>query len=198
MTEKMKIIDKIKEDLAHYASREHTSVGFAFVARMLLLTPGFQFVFAWRIQEVLFRVPLVGRILRRIVWWFTCLLFGSEIALAASVDGGLYVPHPYGIVVGASDIGKRVTLLQHITIGRKDHTDRGRPRIEDGASLMAGCVVLGSITVGSNSMIGANAVVLKDVPPNSVAVGAPAKILPRSDASPKSLDGLQGLASEVA
>ena len=151
MTQKTKIVDKIKEDLAHYASREHIQVNPAFVARMLLLTPGFQFVFAWRIQEALFRVPLVGRILRRIVWWFSCLLFGSEIALAANVDGGLYIPHPYGIVVGASDIGKRVTLLQHITIGRKDHSDRGRPRIEDGASLMAGCVVLGSITIGSNS-----------------------------------------------
>ncbi|MBR1177904.1 MULTISPECIES: serine O-acetyltransferase EpsC [Bradyrhizobium] len=198
MTQKTKIVDKIKEDLAHYASREHTPVTPAFVIRMLLLTPGFQFVFAWRIQEALFRVPLVGRILRRIVWWFSCLLFGSEIALAANVDGGLYIPHPYGIVVGASDIGKRVTLLQHITIGRKDHSDRGRPRIEDGASLMAGCVVLGSITIGSNSMIGANAVVLKDVPPNSIAVGAPAKILPRSDVSPKSEDALQGLAPEAA
>jgi serine O-acetyltransferase len=182
MTRTTKIIDKIREDLAHYAQREHTGVSAAFVARMFLLTPGFQFVLALRIQEALFRIPLIGRLLRRIAWWATCLLFGSEIAMAASVDGGLYIPHPYGIVVGACDIGKRVTLLQHITIGRKDHTDCGRPQINDGASLMAGCVVLGDVTIGSDAMVGANSVVLKDVPPNSVAIGAPAKILRRADA----------------
>jgi serine O-acetyltransferase len=198
MTRTTKISDKIREDLAHYALREHTRVSFAFAARMFLLTPGFQFVLSWRVQELLFRVPLIGRLLRRIAWWASCLLFGSEIAMAASVDGGLYVPHPYGIVVGASDIGKRVTLLQHVTIGRKDHTDRGRPQIKDGASLMAGCVVLGDITIGSGAMIGANSVVLKDVPPNSVAIGAPAKILRRADAPISVNDELQDAGSQVA
>jgi serine O-acetyltransferase len=198
MTRTTKIADKIREDLAHYALREHTSVSPAFVARMFLLTPGFQFVLALRIQEALFRIPLIGRLLRRIAWWASCLFFGSEIALAADVDGGLYVPHPYGIVVGASDIGKRVTLLQHITIGRKDHTDRGRPRIGDGASLMAGCVVVGDITIGSGAIIGANSVVLKDVPPDSVAIGAPAKILRRADAPISAKDELRDAGSEVA
>lgn len=198
MTRTSKITDKIREDLAHYALREHTNVSVAFAARMFLLTPGFQFVLSWRIQEALFRVPIIGRLLRRIAWWASCLLFGSEIALAAEVDGGLYVPHPYGIVVGASDIGKRVTLLQHITIGRKDHTDRGRPRIGDGASLMAGCVVLGDITIGNGAIIGANSVVLKDVPPNSVAIGAPAKVL-RRPAAPIDVQGeLQDSGSQVA
>ncbi|MFD0646348.1 MULTISPECIES: serine O-acetyltransferase EpsC [Bradyrhizobium] len=198
MTRTTKIADKIREDLAHYALREHTGVSAAFAARMFLLTPGFQFVLALRIQEALFRIPLVGRLLRRIAWWASCLLFGSEIAMAASVDGGLYVPHPYGIVVGACDIGKRVTLLQHITIGRRDHTDRGRPRIDDGASLMAGCVVLGDITIGSGATIGANSVVLKDVPPDCVAIGAPAKILRRADAPIDAKDELQDAKSQVA
>jgi serine O-acetyltransferase len=196
MKHKPGIVEKIKEDLAHYALREHTRVGFMFVARMLLLTTGFQFVLAWRIQEALFKIPLVGRLLRRIVWWFTCLLFGSEIALAANIEGGLYIPHPYGIVVGASDIGKCVTILQHVTIGRRDRSDQGRPQIEDGASLMAGCVILGSITVGTDAVIGANAVVLKDVPSNSLAVGAPAKILPRSNSSVRLPNELENTVSE--
>jgi len=198
MTRTTTITDKIREDLAHYALREHTRVSPAFVARMFLVTPGFQFVLALRIQEALVRIPLVGRLLRRIAWWASCLLFGSEIAMAASVEGGLYVPHPYGIVVGACDIEKRVTLLQHITIGRKDHTDRGRPRICDGASLMAGCVVVGDITIGSGATIGANSVVLKDVPPDSVAIGAPAKILRRADAPIGAKDELQDAKSQVA
>jgi serine O-acetyltransferase len=198
MTRTTKITDKIREDIAHYALRENTKVSLAFTARMFLLTPGFQFVLSWRIQEALLRVPILGRLLRRIAWWASCLIFGSEIAMAASVDGGLYVPHPYGIVVGASDIGKRVTLLQHITIGRKDRSDRARPQICDGASLNAGCVVLGGITIGCDAIIGANSVVLKDVPPNSVAIGAPARILRRADA-PVSIQGeLQDSGSEVA
>lgn len=177
MPQTMSVLDKVREDLAHYAMHDKTHVGIAFVARMIFLTPGFQLVLSLRIQELLFRVPFIGRLLRRIVWWLTCIVFGSEIAMAASVDGGLYVPHPYGIVVGACAVGKRVAILQHVTLGRRDHTDEGWPRIEDGVSLMAGCVVLGDITVGRNAVVGANAVVLKDVPPNSVAVGVPARIV---------------------
>jgi serine O-acetyltransferase len=180
MLERVRVLDKIKEDLSQYALHDKAEVDIAFVARMILLTPGFQFVLAWRIQEVLFRIPIVGRLLRRIAWWLTCIVFGSEIAMGASVDGGLYIPHPYGIVVGSCNLGKRVTILQHVTLGRRDHGEDNWPRIEDGVSLMAGSVVLGGVTVGRNAVLGANAVALQDIPPDSIAVGVPAKILPRS------------------
>lgn len=63
---------------------------------------------------------------------------------------------------------------------------------------MAGCVVLGDITIGSGAIIGANSVVLKDVPPNSVAIGAPAKILRRADAPINVQGELRDSGSQVA
>ncbi len=177
MAQHERISHKIKSDFLHYAKREKETVSFTFVARMLLVTPGFQFVFSRRIQELLACIPVIGRPLRRIVWWMTCLLFGSELALACRIAGGLYIPHPFGIVVGVSDIGRDVTILQNVTIGQKNRVEFSEPRIEDGAYLAAGSVILGNITIGRNSIIGANSVVTKNVPENSMAVGVPARIL---------------------
>jgi serine O-acetyltransferase len=148
---------------------------------MFLLTPGFQFVLARRVQELLYHIPVVGRLLRRIAWWLTCLVFGSELAIGCKIGGGLYIPHPFGIVVGISDIAKNVTILQNVTIGHKNRSDRSEPRIEDGVFLSAGAVIVGDITIGRESVVGANSVVTCSMPPNSLAVGIPAKILARAE-----------------
>ncbi|MCG5237498.1 serine O-acetyltransferase EpsC [Xanthobacter oligotrophicus] len=171
-------LQKIKADLRHYASSERRGVSIAFVFRMFLLTPGFQFVFANRLQEIVIRIPVVGRLLRRIIWWATCLIFSSEIALAAKVGGGLYVPHPYGIVVGSATIGRNLSLLQNVTIGHKNLDDLYDPVIEDDVQISAGAVLLGPITIGEGAVIGANSVVLKDVPAGGLAIGIPARIIP--------------------
>jgi serine O-acetyltransferase len=109
----------------------------------------------------------------------TCLIFGSELGIACTIGGGLYIPHPVGIVIGICDIGSNVTILQNVTVGKKGRSEDSRPRIEDGVMLSAGSVVLGDITIGRDSVVGANSVVTHSVPPNSVAVGVPAKILSR-------------------
>lgn len=168
---------KIRADLERYAERERARVSLAFTLRMILLTPGFQFVLARRLQEIAAKVPLVGRLLRRILWWATCVAYGSEIAMGAEVSGGLYIPHPYGIVVGEAKLGRNVSLLQNVTIGRRSAEFPGDPLIGDGVMISAGAVVIGNITIGEGATIGANAVVLKDVPPCSIAIGVPAKIV---------------------
>lgn len=178
MLARTSIREKIKSDARHYARREGVPVDGKFLLRIVLLSPGFQFVLALRFQEFLYLIPVIGRPLRRVFWWMTCRSFGSEIGLAASIDGGLYIPHPYGIVVGVSTIGRDVTILQNVTIGRKGRSDPGGPRIEDGAWLAAGAVVLGDITIGQNSIVGANSVVMNSVPADSMAVGIPARVLP--------------------
>jgi serine O-acetyltransferase len=175
---------KIAADFNHYAERESTYYADAsrlgtrllIVAKMVLLTPGFQFVMARRMQELLARIPIVGSTLRRIAWWLSCLVFGSELAIACEIEGGLYIPHPYGIVVGRCKIGRNVTILQNVTIGFKSRNEFGACEIGDGAYLAAGCIVLGAIKVGEGATIGANAVVTSDVPPNAVAIGVPARI----------------------
>ncbi|MFG1298781.1 serine O-acetyltransferase EpsC [Xanthobacter sp. V3C-3] len=171
-------LQKVKADLAAYAAAERRGVSAMFTLRMFLLTPGFQFVFARRLQEMVVRVPLVGRLLRRIVWWATCLIFSSEIAIGAQVGGGLFVPHPYGIVIGQAKVGRNMRLLQNVTIGRKSQDDPRDPVFGDNVNISAGAVLLGAITIGDGAIIGANAVVLKDVPPGATAIGIPARIIP--------------------
>lgn len=171
-------LQKVKADIAVFAAGERRAANAIFVIRMFLLTPGFQFVFARRLQEMVVKVPVFGRLFRRIAWWATCLMFSSEIAIGAQVGGGLYVPHPYGIVIGKARIGRKVMVLQNVTIGRKVDDDPRDPVIEDNVFIYAGAVVNGSINIGDGAVIGANAVVLKDVPAGATAIGIPARIIP--------------------
>jgi serine O-acetyltransferase len=172
--------DAVRSDLARYAAAEGLTVTWQFALRMIFLMPGFQFVLARRLQDLFYGLPVIGRGLGRIWWWWTCRSFGSEIAIASSVGRGLYVPHPYGIVVGECRIGDDVTILQNVTIGKRSRTAGGIPVIQDKVYLAAGAVIVGELTIGQGANIGANAVVLGDIPAGVTAVGAPAKPMGRS------------------
>lgn len=185
-------LQKVKADLERYAASEGKGVSFLLAVRMFLVTPGFQFVFSRRLQEMVVRIPVIGRALRRVIWWASCLIFGSEIAMAAKIGGGLYVPHPYGIVVGSARIGRNMHLLQNVTIGRKSREEPGDPMFGDDVTVSAGAVLLGPITIGDGAVIGANSVVLKDVPPRALAIGIPARIIPAA-APPPAADGAETL-----
>lgn len=167
----------VRRDLALFAHHESTPLTPAFAVRMVLLTQGFQFVLARRIQDAMARIPIVGRPLRRIWWWWTCRKFGSEIAIGCTVAAGLYIPHPYGIVVGVCTIDENVVILQNVTIGSRHSHSPGHAQIGRGAYLSAGAAIIGAVTIGEGAMIGANAVVLRDVPDGAVAVGVPARIV---------------------
>lgn len=142
--------------------------------------PGFACALLRRMQEAVGIVPVVGRPLRRLVWLWSVYAFGSDIAIEAEIGGGLYLPHPHGIVIGSCRIGRGVTILQTVTLGAKRVGEREAPVVCDGVVISAGAVVLGGVTIGEGAVIGANAVVLTDVPPGATAVGNPARILPRS------------------
>jgi serine O-acetyltransferase len=172
--------DAVRSDLARYAAAEGRATTWKFALRMILLMPGFQFVLARRLQDLLYGVPAIGRGLGRVWWWWTCRSFGSEIAIAASVGRGLYIPHPYGIVVGECQIGDDVTILQNVTIGKRSRAAGGIPIIQDRVYLAAGAVIVGDLTIGQGANVGANAVVLGDIPPGVTAVGAPARPMGRS------------------
>ncbi|WP_199091299.1 serine O-acetyltransferase EpsC [Bosea sp. ASV33] len=164
-------------DLQAYARAERCEPKLSFRLRMFLVTPGFQFVLSHRLQEGLVAIPFVGRIARRLVWWLTCLVFGAEIAMAATIEGGLYIPHPYGIVIGRSRIGRNVSIMQNVTVGTKSVWELAVPEVGDDVVLGAGAVVLGQVSLGNGSALGANAVVLSDLPAGSVAVGVPARVV---------------------
>jgi serine O-acetyltransferase len=118
------------------------------------------------------RVPIVPMILTNL----NLSLHGFDIPPHIEVGPRLFVPHPVGTVVTARRIGGGVTLVSAITIGMRNESDF--PVIEDGVYVGAGARILGAITVGERAQIGANAVVLKDVPADHVAIGVPAAIRP--------------------
>lgn len=166
----------IRSDLAAFARREGVDLSFSVALRLVLLSAGFQFVLHRRIGEALPAIPLAGRPLRRVWFWWTCRRFASEIAIGAEIGPGLYIPHPYGIVIGVGRVGRDVTILQNVTIGARDATTPASWSIGDGAYLGAGAVILGEPAIGAGAVVGANSVVLADVPAGALAVGAPARL----------------------
>jgi serine O-acetyltransferase len=117
------------------------------------------------------RVPLVGVVARRL----QTALFGIEISKGAVLGQGIVFLHTVGIVIGGdSHIGDRVLFLGNNTIGSVD--ERGYPRIGNNVIIGAGARILGPVTVGEGATIGANAVVLSDVPAGALAVGIPAVV----------------------
>lgn len=96
------------------------------------------------------------------------------IDVTTKIDSGLILAHPYSTILNANQIGKNVYVNHLVTIGEKNGN---KPNILDGVELHAGCIVIGGITIGENAIIGAGAVVTKDVPSNCIAVGNPARII---------------------
>ena len=110
------------------------------------------------------------------------VLFGLEVPPKLPIGQGLVLMHTQGTVLGAGSIGANVTLYQQVTLGAREmdfaYTLSLRPVVEDGVVVGAGAKVLGGLVLGQGCMVGANAVVLKNVPPGYVAIGIPAKNLP--------------------
>ncbi|WP_322772527.1 hypothetical protein [Synechococcus sp. CBW1107] len=110
-------------------------------------------------------------------------MFGIEIACACDIGPGLFIPHSQGIVIGAWCIGSNFTVFQGVTIGARkldfDMSPSCRPIISNNVTIGAGAVVIGNLNLGDNTFVGANSVVLTNIPPNSLAVGAPARVVPQ-------------------
>jgi len=143
---------------------------------VLLLYAGLQAIIFYRVAHALkkMKVPFLPRLLSQL----TRLMTGIEIHPGATIGKGLFIDHGTGVVIGeTSVIGNNVTLFQGVTLGGTGK-DRGKrhPNIGNNVVIGTGGKVLGNITVGDNSYIGANAVVIKDVPPNSTVVGVPGRI----------------------
>ena len=108
---------------------------------------------------------------------------GADIPLNCNLGGGLVLPHPNGIVIHPrSTIGPNCLIYQQVTIG--EGSREGLPRIGGHVDNGAGAKILGGVTIGDHARIGANAVVLQDVPPGASAVGIPARILPGGTTRP--------------
>lgn len=165
-------------DLRRHAGRSGARPKLGFLVYALLFLPGFKFIFAHRLQTLLRTVPIAGRLLSKLVWVRSCLRFGSEIAQFAEIAPGFYTPHPYAIVIGQCRIGPDASCLQGCTIGKRGDFDSHGPILGRGVMVGASSTILGDVVIGDHAKIGANSVVLIDVPAGRVALGTPAKLVP--------------------
>jgi len=119
-------------------------------------------------------IPFLPRLISQMGRFFT----GIEIHPGAQVGQRFFIDHGMGVVIGETTIiGDNVTLYQGVTLGGTGKEKGKRhPTIGNNVVIGTGAKVLGNIVIGDNSYIGANAVVIKDVPPNSTVVGVPGRI----------------------
>lgn len=121
-------------------------------------------------------IGLVGRKWNVLKHRFWSAVSGAEIPLNVSIEGGLLMPHPNGIVIHPeARIGPNCLIFQQVTLGKGGKP--GSPVIGGHVDIAAGAKVLGGVTLGDHSRVGANAVVVSDVAPGTTVVGIPARVL---------------------
>ena len=132
----------------------------------------------YRFKNPIFRVPL--SFIYKLSFKFVQIVTGIELPCEVSVGRRLRIDHFGGIIVsGDVAFGDDVVVRNGVTIGLRRTGVRGSPKIGNRVDIGAGAKILGPITIGDDTTIGANAVVLQDIPPNSVATGIPARAIPR-------------------
>jgi serine O-acetyltransferase len=138
--------------------------------------PGLHAVWAHRVAHYLYQRGVPG--IPRAVSMLARMITGIEIHQGATIGQGFFIDHGMGVVIGeTSEIGDNVTLYQGVTLGGTGKEKGKRhPTIENGVVIAVGASVLGAITVGENSKVGAGAVVIADVPPNCTVVGVPGRV----------------------
>lgn len=170
----MKFWRELKSDVQSVFERDPAATG---LLEVLLCTPGLHALWAHRLLHPLYRRGwrLVPRFGSQVVRFLT----GIEIHPGAKIGRGFFIDHGSGVVIGeTTEIGDDVTLYQGVTLGGTgNETGKRHPTIESGVVIGTGAKVLGSLTVGANSRIGGNSVVVKPVPPNCTVVGIPGRVV---------------------
>jgi serine O-acetyltransferase len=160
-----------REGRSAVAATDHTP-GAKSVVRQVLTTDSFQLLALWRLRERVRTLPLPGanHVLRRVM----SAVYGLEVGNAVTLGYGVEFVHPVGIVIGGdAKVGNRVRFMGSNTVGTAK--ENGHPVIEDDVVVGAGARILGPVHIGARAVIGANAVVLEDVPADTVVVGIPAR-----------------------
>lgn len=168
------IFSEMKNDIRVALERDPAARNWVEVA---LCYAGVHAIWNHRIAHWLWKrnLKLLARWASQLSRFFT----GIEIHPAAQIGSGLFIDHGMSLVIGETSIvGKNVTMYHNVTLGGVSlQKGKRHPTIGDDVVIGAGAQVLGAITVGNCSRIGANAVVVKDVPPDSVVVGVPGRIV---------------------
>jgi serine O-acetyltransferase len=156
---------------------------------VLLCYPGMHAIWGHRISHWLWHhhSKLAARFLAELMRKLT----GVEIHPGALLGNGVFIDHATGVVIGeTAEVGNNVTIYHGVTLGGTslDRVKR-HPTVGDNVTIGAGAKVLGAITIGAGSQIGANSVVVKPVPPGAVVVGVPGQIVNRTKTNGVTRDG---------
>jgi len=175
------MFNTIQEDIRSVFERDPAARS---TLEVLFCYPGLHAVWGHRISHWLWKHNL--RLLARWVSQIMRSLTGIEIHPGATIGQRLFIDHGMGVVIGeTAEVGNCVTLYHGVTLGGTSlNKGKRHPTLEDDVVVGAGAKVLGAITIGANSRVGANAVVVKEVPPNSVVVGVPGQVVLRSEPLP--------------
>ena len=168
------MLSYIKQDLRAVFDRDPAATS---KLEVILTYAGFHALLAYRISHwlKLKDIPILPRVISQLARWVT----GVEIHPSAKIGTGFFIDHGMGVVIGeTAEIGDYVTLFQGVTLGGTGK-ERGKrhPTLGNHVVVGAGAKILGGITIGDNVKIGANSVVLKNVPPNSTVIGVPARVI---------------------
>ncbi len=168
------MFETLKEDIEVVMQRDPAAKS---RLEVMLCYPGLHAIWLHRLAHKLYKKGWI--LLPRLINTFSRFLTGIDIHPGAQLGRGLFIDHGMGVVIGeTAEIGANVTLYQGVTLGGTGK-ERGKrhPTIGDNVVVASGAKVLGSFSVGSNSKIGSGSVVLHEVPPNSVVVGIPGRIV---------------------
>ena len=167
-----RVANELRRDIAAARDRDPAARGVG-PAEILVAWPGIQALLTHRVAHALYEagVPVLPRTISMVSRAVT----GIEIHPAARVGQGLFIDHGAGVVIGeTAEIGDDVTLYQGVTLGGTGFaTGKRHPTVEDNVTIGSGAKLLGPITVGHGAKVGANSVVITDVPPHSTVVGNP-------------------------
>ena len=167
-----RVVREVSCDVASARDRDPAARGVG-TAEILTSWAGVQALLAHRVAHALYeaQVPL----LPRTIAFASRAVTGVEIHPAATIGQEFFIDHGSGVVIGeTAEIGDRVTLYQGVTLGGTGFA-RGKrhPTVEDDVTIGSGAKLLGPVTVGHGAKVGANTVVIEDVPPKSTVVGNP-------------------------
>jgi serine O-acetyltransferase len=145
-------------------------------AELVLGYPGLHAIWSHRLCHALWTRG--HRLIARLLSQWTRAVTGIEIHPGATIGRRFFIDHGMGVVIGeTAEVGDDVMLYHDVTLGGRSLAKVKRhPTVEDGVTIGAGARVLGPITIGTGAQIGANAVVVRDVPAGSVVVGVPGKV----------------------
>jgi serine O-acetyltransferase len=172
------ILKALLDDARSIAKRDPAAKS---VIEVILLYPGFHAVFFHRISHRFYKIKLF--FIARAISQLNRFITGIEIHPGAKIGKGLFIDHGKGVVIGeTAEIGDNCTIYHGVTLGGTGK-ERGKrhPTIGSNVLISAGAKILGPFKVGDNSKVGANAVVLCEVEPNTTVVGVPGRTVKRGE-----------------